>query len=247
MLVSHRGYARSGVAENTIAAFDAAFRAGADAIETDVRMTKDGYPIIAHSDRINCSSGGIMRVGKITTDAFLRERGDGAERILTLPELFGYIENRKDPFFIELKESNPALADSVVRFIAERDAWEQVHVIGFNRRIRRALALQRDHPRLRVAQLFVFPPLSSFCKPVESWGAFTGWLEAKPLTEPIFRMLYSASRLTKLRERYDRMGFRVMGGVANDEMGIRLFLDAGINDIFTDEVPLAAHIIRSVN
>ncbi len=50
LLLAHRGY-HAGVPENTMAAFAAALALGADGIETDVRLSADGDPVIMH-DRV---------------------------------------------------------------------------------------------------------------------------------------------------------------------------------------------------
>ena len=47
LVVAHRG-ASATEAENTIAAFEAAIGAGADAVEFDVRLTSDGVPVVIH-------------------------------------------------------------------------------------------------------------------------------------------------------------------------------------------------------
>ena len=50
LLFAHRGY-HVEVPENTLAAFVAALRLGVDGIETDVRLSRDGLPVIIH-DRV---------------------------------------------------------------------------------------------------------------------------------------------------------------------------------------------------
>ena len=50
LLLAHRGYHRD-VPENTMAAFGAAVKLGVDGIETDVRLSRDGLPVIIH-DRV---------------------------------------------------------------------------------------------------------------------------------------------------------------------------------------------------
>ena len=50
LLLAHRGY-HANVPENTLAAFEAAARLGVDGIETDVRLSRDGLPVIMH-DRV---------------------------------------------------------------------------------------------------------------------------------------------------------------------------------------------------
>ena len=46
-LLAHRGY-HADVPENTMAAFEAALRLGVDGVETDVRLSRDGLPVIIH-------------------------------------------------------------------------------------------------------------------------------------------------------------------------------------------------------
>ncbi len=57
MLVAHRG-ASSTVAEHTLAAYERAITAGADGLECDVRMTRDGYLVCVHDRTVNRTSDG---------------------------------------------------------------------------------------------------------------------------------------------------------------------------------------------
>ena len=57
MVVAHRG-ASSTVAEHTLAAYEAAIASGADALECDVRLTRDGHLICVHDRTINRTSDG---------------------------------------------------------------------------------------------------------------------------------------------------------------------------------------------
>ena len=50
LLFAHRGY-HAEVPENTMSAFEAAVKLGVDGIETDVRLSGDGLPVIGH-DRV---------------------------------------------------------------------------------------------------------------------------------------------------------------------------------------------------
>lgn len=51
LIISHRGLA-PGQRENTIAGVQAAFASGADAVEVDVRCTRDGVPILHHDPEL---------------------------------------------------------------------------------------------------------------------------------------------------------------------------------------------------
>ena len=52
MVAGHRGDSAN-YPENTMAAFRAAIEAGADMIETDVRLTRDGVPVLIHDKLVD--------------------------------------------------------------------------------------------------------------------------------------------------------------------------------------------------
>ena len=48
LVIAHRGF-HAAVPENTLAAFEAAVTLGANGIETDVRISRDGLPVLIHN------------------------------------------------------------------------------------------------------------------------------------------------------------------------------------------------------
>lgn len=65
MVVAHRG-ASIEQPENTIAAFEAAIDAGADAVEFDVRMTADGSAVVMHDPDVSRTTGGTGFVSQLS-------------------------------------------------------------------------------------------------------------------------------------------------------------------------------------
>jgi glycerophosphoryl diester phosphodiesterase len=57
MIVAHRG-ASWKVAEHTLGAYEAALTSGADALECDVRLTRDGHLVCVHDRTVNRTSDG---------------------------------------------------------------------------------------------------------------------------------------------------------------------------------------------
>ena len=55
-IFAHRG-ASAYAPENTLAAFDLAQRLGADGIELDVQLTKDGEVVVIHDETIDRTGG----------------------------------------------------------------------------------------------------------------------------------------------------------------------------------------------
>ncbi|MGN8244389.1 glycerophosphodiester phosphodiesterase [Cellulomonas soli] len=67
VVIAHRG--NSAVApQNTLAAFEAAWRAGADMIELDVQLTADGAVVVIHDDDLDATTDGTGRVGDHTLE-----------------------------------------------------------------------------------------------------------------------------------------------------------------------------------
>nr|WP_246256129.1 glycerophosphodiester phosphodiesterase family protein [Isoptericola halotolerans] len=64
VVVAHRGYGAV-APQNTLAAFEAAWRAGAQALELDVRLSADGVPVIIHDPVVERVSDGTGAVGSL--------------------------------------------------------------------------------------------------------------------------------------------------------------------------------------
>lgn len=64
---AHRG-ASSHAPENTLPAFRKAIEAGADGIELDVQLTKDGRIVICHDERIDRTSDGMGWIKDFTLE-----------------------------------------------------------------------------------------------------------------------------------------------------------------------------------
>jgi glycerophosphoryl diester phosphodiesterase len=68
MVVAHRG-ASSSVAEHTLGAYEAAIASGADALECDVRLTRDGHLVCVHDRTVNRTSDGTGVVSELDLPA----------------------------------------------------------------------------------------------------------------------------------------------------------------------------------
>jgi glycerophosphoryl diester phosphodiesterase len=66
-VVAHRG-ASSEVAEHTARAYETAIEQGADAVECDVRLTRDGHLVCVHDPTLSRTSDGRGRVSEVTLD-----------------------------------------------------------------------------------------------------------------------------------------------------------------------------------
>src|SRR6185437_6577802 len=121
MVVAHRG-ASDDVAEHTLAAYVTAIESGADALECDVRLTRDGHLVCVHDRTVNRTSDGrgvvsefdLARLtaldfsswhGELPTSAdqllndapylagVAPDHLDGGGRVLTLERLLGLVRD----------------------------------------------------------------------------------------------------------------------------------------------------------
>ncbi len=84
VVISHRGE-HLHHPENTMPAFRAAFEAGADFIEVDVRTTSDGKLILMHNDTVDARTNGTGAVKDMTFDQ-IRALDAGAKSGPSSPE-----------------------------------------------------------------------------------------------------------------------------------------------------------------
>lgn len=108
LIVAHRGASRD-APENTICAFQLAWEQGADAIEADFRLTKDGHIVCIHDDNTKRVSDRTISV-RNSTLLELRSLDAGHHRgnafkgavIPTIEEVFSTIPASKS-IYIEIK------------------------------------------------------------------------------------------------------------------------------------------------
>lgn len=101
--VAHRGLHDDRLPENSLGAFLAAANKGY-AIETDVRLTKDGALVLFHDDNLSRMAGIEKKVSECTAEQLSRVRLGGTdERIPLLSELLSAVCGRV-PLLIEIKD-----------------------------------------------------------------------------------------------------------------------------------------------
>lgn len=138
-LTAHRGY--SAIApENTLAAFEAAVEAGADAVELDVRTSADGVPVVLHDATLGRTTNGGGPVRKKTL-AELRTLDAGSwfaprfagETIPTLDEALRLLRGRVTRLYVEIKEhASAAGLGRILELIRSHGLEERCVAISFD-------------------------------------------------------------------------------------------------------------------
>jgi glycerophosphoryl diester phosphodiesterase len=107
-VVAHRG-ASAARQEHTLAAYELALREGADGLECDVRLTRDGYLVCVHDRTVDRTSSGTGLVSELTLEQMQElDFGGGDEHaaVLTLADLITLVldwRSRPTKLFVETK------------------------------------------------------------------------------------------------------------------------------------------------
>ena len=134
-VVAHRG-ASATLPEHTLAAYDLALKEGADGVECDVRLTRDGHLVCVHDRRLDRTSTGAGLVSTMTLAELRRLeygawhgswRADGTHGdtgLLTLDALVALVLDWKRPVKIFVETKHPvrygALVESKVLALLHR-------------------------------------------------------------------------------------------------------------------------------
>lgn len=125
LIIGHRG-ASVVALENTMPAFEAAIAAGADGIEFDVHLSRDGVPVIIHDEWLQRTHGLRSRVVDLTV-AELREVG-----VPSLRQLFELMVRNEMLLCLEIKGSSEKLAEECCRVVDEFSLHDRVIVECFD-------------------------------------------------------------------------------------------------------------------
>ena len=101
--VGHRG-ARAYEPENTLRSFKRAIELGVNAVELDIRRTKDGEVVVIHDAKVDKTKNGKGLVSELTLEEIKQLVTEKGERIPTLEEALDFLD-KKVKILIELKET----------------------------------------------------------------------------------------------------------------------------------------------
>ena len=232
-ILAHRG-ASHAAPENTLAAFALARKMGADGIELDTSLTRDGVPVVIHDLSLHKTTNGTGLVNSLDLKAIKTlDAGShfGAafahERIPTLDEVFETI-GPDLTVNVELKSESwrpNGLEAPVLEVIRRHNANKRVIISSFN-----PFALRR----FRVLDSSI--PIGYLYSPDEPIYLRNGWLlvgfnhEAK---HPHHSIVDSAFMMWAKSKNY-----QVNVWTVDDPARILALRDLGVNSIITNEPDL---------
>lgn len=157
---AHRG-ASGHAPENTLPAFELAHMMGADGIELDVQLTRDGVPVVIHDERIDRVSDGAGLVKDYTLEELRKFNMSknfpayGKIAIPTLEEVYELVKKTDMVINLELKNSSvfyEGMEEKVLKLAEEKGLADRMIYSSFNhysmRRVKQLL------PSARIAFLY---------------------------------------------------------------------------------------------
>ncbi|GIU82868.1 MAG: hypothetical protein D6687_04900 [Acidobacteria bacterium] len=177
LIIAHRGV--SAVApENTIISFKKALEAGVDGIECDIRLTKDGIPIIFHDATLKRMANLPVYVSKLSFDELQKFQRIGAwfnrrfptkaskefldEKIPTLEELLDFLKGFRGKIYLEMKGSEKETLALLEKVKCVTEGNHLFHQIVFKSFSLGAIKRLKDViPKARTAALFA-PKIATF-------------------------------------------------------------------------------------
>jgi len=229
LVFAHRGGGAL-APENTLVAFDNGIALGADGLELDVHLSRDGVVVVHHDATLDRTTTLCGHVGERTTDELARAD------VPTLASVLG--RYRDAPIIIELKVNSIAMAEAVIDTVRRADAVPRVCLGSFGLRVLRAVrALEPAIATSAAREEVRFALYRSWCRWPVSRAAYGGYLV--PEWSGQTRVVS-----TQFVEDAHRAGLGVQVWTVDTEEEARRLLDWGVDGLITDRpdiiVPLCA-------
>jgi glycerophosphoryl diester phosphodiesterase len=248
LVFAHRGGAAL-APENTLEAFGRGLAVGADGLEMDLRLSRDGVVFVLHDATLHRTTDGRGPIAGLTADEIGRLdagyhhapdqgfpwRGRG----LRIPRLRDVLARfPRVPVILELKVNSPDLATAAIEDIRAANAVEHVCFGGFAMRVMRAA--RGYEPRI---------PTGAAREEVR-WALYRSWI-GWSLGSGGYRAFQVPERAGRTRVVSPRFiqaahaaGLVVQVWTVNDTDDMRRLLDWGADGLITDRPDLAASIVR---
>jgi glycerophosphoryl diester phosphodiesterase len=258
-IVAHRG-GSAGTPENTLAAFANAVAIGADIIELDIHLSKDGVPVVIHDATLDRTTDGTGQVNSYTVQELKQFDAGQGERIPRLEEVFVLVGNRV-PFVLELKslEAVPATVELIkqhpgVRWMglsgipealdalraALPEADLAVGTFGSRAAAEKLAELIGNSERI-VSKIFV-ERLRRDAETFDIEDVFSRAAELKATKIGVYFEGVDAELIAKAHER----GFQIGAWTVNDVETARRLMDLGVDTLTTDDPATMLALVKSV-
>ncbi|RLE85915.1 MAG: glycerophosphodiester phosphodiesterase [Thermoprotei archaeon] len=225
MVIGHRGM-RFVEPENTIRAIERAINHGVDAVEVDVRMTKDRKLIIMHDETVDRTTNGKGRVRDLTLAQIKNLDAGKGETVPTLEEVLEIIKD-KTKLILEIKEADTV--KQVVGSVEKYGMWRDVIPISFYHTA--ILEVKKMKPNVEAGVIFVCEPLEP--QELALW-ANASWIAPN--------LSYTTERLVS---KAHGSGLKVNVWVVNTKEDVLKAKELGVDAITTDRADLITDMVKA--
>jgi len=163
-VVAHRGASRT-EPENTLRAVRKAFEVGADWVEVDVRVSRDGRFVVIHDETVDRTTDGSGRVSEMTFDELRKLDAGMGERIPSLEEVLDEAEGR-GTLVLEVKV--PGHEWRLMNLLRSLDAVDRVVVSSFYHKLVRNV--KRLDPTVKAGVIVSSQPVNPSRVASEAWA-----------------------------------------------------------------------------
>ncbi|MEU3605847.1 glycerophosphodiester phosphodiesterase [Streptomyces sp. NPDC035033] len=221
-VVGHRGDPYR-ARENTLPSIGSAFERGADAVEVDVRLTKDGVPVLLHDDTLKRLWGHDRPLASLTHEE-LRALTYGG--VPTLRDALLAAGDRR--LMLDLPGGNEASVRRIVGAVREAGAGERVFYCAGSVAMLQVRAAD-PHAEIALTWTSLAPP-----RPVLLDAVRPKWLNYR------FGLVGEA-----LVERVHRDGLLVSAWTPDTRRTMRRLVAHGVDSITTNRVDVLAAVLRT--
>jgi glycerophosphoryl diester phosphodiesterase len=219
LVIAHRGNSAHRP-ENTLASFASALELGADFVEFDVQLTKDGEVVVIHDPTLDRTTDATGRVGDLTlaelkkvSAGYPQRFGDRyrGERIPTLAEVLGLLRDRATAM-IEIKpdsvtaDAEDGIEAHTIAEIRKAGMEKQVALLSFARPA--LLRARRMAPEIPRGHLFYRAELADVLAGVQQ-------------TAPTVVLPEKGMLTAELRDRVRETGVKLATWVVDDPAELR--------------------------
>ena len=224
---AHRG-ASGHAPENTMPAFELAYELGADGIELDVQLTKDGIPVVIHDETVDRVSDGKGRVCDYTLEELKRLNANknfpayGKISIPTLEEVYSFIKTTDMTVNLELKNSMifyERLEEKVIELAQRMGLSDRIIYSSFNHHS--MIRIKELAPAAKVAFLY-----ADGIADIEEYGEKYGVYAVHPYMKN--------TEYPDMVAKCHKKGIRVHVWTVNEEVDIKRMKELGVDAIITN-------------
>ncbi len=153
LAVAHRGYSTA-YPENTARAFEKAVEAGADFIETDVRLSRDGRLVCWHDPDLQRIAGMHHLISELSLDKLKTVRLQQGQHILALDEVLAIARGRAG-IMLDVKVPTEQMIETIIPLLHATGMTE--HVVYGARTIEHLAAVRQHSPRVALLGMPAHP------------------------------------------------------------------------------------------